>query len=351
MPTLPATTSAVRSCCPTSGWSATRRGLRPVPFGPAAGPTSRCRSASATRRDERARTGHGRVRQPGGSDPDVLDTWFSSAALAPQHPGLARSRDRRSRTRGRARWPRRATPPTASIVLLPRLLPGHRPRHHHPVGGAHGGHGAVQPRRRAVHRRVHPRQHPGRQGRADEQVARQRHRPGRHDRPLRRRRAALRAMRDADRHPGRAAAGSRRLAVYRQHHRPRHGEARPHDLLVSVPRVGQGVRRPRHARRRPRGQAVQRAFRGGAQLLQQAVELGAFCLHQPDRVRRIEPRQRSELCLEDRWVLSRLAATRDEVHRQLEQLQPVRCPVGGARVLLGGVLRLVPRDHQATDAR
>ena len=120
-------------------------------------------------------------------DPDVLDTWFSSA-LWP-HSTLG--------------WPEE-TPELAKYLPDERPLDG--PRHHHALGRPDGDLRPVQPRRRAVPRRLHPPGDPGRQGQADVEVGGQRHRPGRHHRPLRRRRPALHPGRRRHRDPGPADA-------------------------------------------------------------------------------------------------------------------------------------------------
>ena len=70
-------------------------------------------------------------------DPDVLDTWFSSA-LWP-HSTLG--------------WPDE-TPELQKYLSDQRLVDG--PRHHHPLGGPDGDLRPVQPRRRAVPRRLYP---------------------------------------------------------------------------------------------------------------------------------------------------------------------------------------------------
>ena len=121
----------------------------------------------------RAGGGAGRARLRAG--PRRAGHLVLQRAVAAQHPGLARSRRRPGRPRpapARRRRRRRGLPE----LLLPRLLPGDRPRHHHPVGGAHGDRRHVQPGRPAVRALLRARQHPGRQGRDDEQVGRQRHR-------------------------------------------------------------------------------------------------------------------------------------------------------------------------------
>ena len=86
-------------------------------------------------------------------DPDVLDTWFSSA-LWP-HSTLG--------------WPE-ATPELAKYLSDQRAVDG--PRHHHALGGADGDLRPVQPRGRAVPRRLYPPGDPGRPGQADVEVAR-----------------------------------------------------------------------------------------------------------------------------------------------------------------------------------
>ena len=103
-------------------------------------------------------------------DPDVLDTWFSSA-LWP-HSTLG--------------WPERDA---RAGVLLSDQHAGHQPRHHHAVGGADGADRFVQPGRGAVSRRLHPSQNPGRLWRGDVEVERQRRRSAGRDRKIRRRRA------------------------------------------------------------------------------------------------------------------------------------------------------------------
>ena len=239
-------------------------------------------------RDEAAEKRHAAAFEALGlvQDPDVLDTWFSSAlwplsTLGWPDPATA-AVDPGQRTlaadpaAGRRRLPR---------LLLSRLLPRHRPRHHHPVGRPDDAHGPLPPGRRAVHRLVHPRQHPGRQGRADVQEQGQRHRPRGHHREIRRRRHALRPVRHADRDAGHPPAGPGRLALHRRARRPGRGEARPVDLHLHRPEVGQGVRRPRDDARHPAGQDHQRALRDRPGLLHQAVERGPLHPDEPGRAR------------------------------------------------------------------
>ena len=96
-------------------------------------------------------------------DPDVLDTWFSSRAVAVRDARLAR------RDAGAAR-------------LLPdrRALDG--ARHPLPLGRADDHDGARVRRRRPVRRRLRPLGHPGARRAADVQVAGHRDRPARRDR-------------------------------------------------------------------------------------------------------------------------------------------------------------------------
>ena len=96
-------------------------------------------------------------------DPDVLDTWFSSGAVAVRDARLARA------DAGPAR-------------LLPdrRALDG--ARHPVPLGRADGDDGPRVHGRHPVRRRLRALGHPGARRAADEQVARHRHRPDRRDR-------------------------------------------------------------------------------------------------------------------------------------------------------------------------
>ena len=81
-------------------------------------------------------------------DPDVLDTWFSSA-LWP-HSTLG--------------WPEE-TAELREVLSDQRSLDG--PRHHHAVGRPNGDLRPVQPRRSAFPRRLYPPHHPGWKGPAD----------------------------------------------------------------------------------------------------------------------------------------------------------------------------------------
>ena len=121
-------------------------------------------------------------------------------------PGSARPSGRTRRSAGPSRrpsWP---------SITRPASFDG--PRHHHALGGPDGDLRPVQHGRRPVPRRLHPPGDPGRQRQADVEVGRQRHRPGRHHRPLRRRCPAVHPGRLAHRDPGPA-------------HARREGQARP----------------------------------------------------------------------------------------------------------------------------
>ena len=117
-------------------------------------------------------------------DPDVLDTWFSSALWPFATLG----------------WPEETA---RAARLLPDRRALDRARHPLPVGRADGDDGPRVHRRRPLRRRLRALGHPGARRAADEQVAGHRHRPARRDRRARRRRGALRAAGDVE-HPGRA---------------------------------------------------------------------------------------------------------------------------------------------------
>ena len=96
-------------------------------------------------------------------DPDVLDTWFSSALWPFATLG----------------WPDRD--PRAPRVLPDRRA-RHRARHHLPLGRPDDHDGARVHGRDPVLRRPHPRDHPGARRPADVEVARNRDRSARPDR-------------------------------------------------------------------------------------------------------------------------------------------------------------------------
>ncbi len=110
-------------------------------------------------------------------DPDVLDTWFSSGAVAVRDARLARA-------------------DAGPAGLLPDRRPLDGARHPLPLGRADGDDGPRVHGRHPVRRRLRALGHPGARRAADEQVAGHRHRPDRRDRPPRRRRGALRPARD-----------------------------------------------------------------------------------------------------------------------------------------------------------
>jgi hypothetical protein len=186
-----------------SGCLAARGGR--APEGPNAPPASRCRCACATSAGQRARPG---AASSGGLalDPDVLDTWFSSALWPHSTLGWPDPATAKVDPGQTALGSQHGGTPTRSSYYYPGV-PGDRPRHHHAVGRAHGDDRALQPRRRAVHRRVPARHDPRRQGRAHVEEQGQRHRPGGHHRGVRRRRDALRGLRDC--RPARRTSGCR----------------------------------------------------------------------------------------------------------------------------------------------
>ena len=110
-------------------------------------------------------------------DEDVLDTWFSSGLWPFATLG----------------WPD-DTPGAARLLSDRRALD--RARHPLPLGRAHGDARDRVHRRAAVLRRLQPRDDPGPRRPPDVEVARQRRRSARADRPARRRRDALRAAGD-----------------------------------------------------------------------------------------------------------------------------------------------------------
>ncbi len=109
-------------------------------------------------------------------DPDVLDTWFSSAL-----------------------WPFATIGWPGDDPRLARYYPGtcsDGPRHHQPVGGADGDDGDRVHGRHPVLGRDRQLDHPGRRRAAHVEVARHRRRPARARRLLRRRRHPLRPAED-----------------------------------------------------------------------------------------------------------------------------------------------------------
>ena len=122
-------------------------------------------------------------------DPDVLDTWFSSALWPFATIG----------------WP--GDDPRLD-ALLPRPRALDRPRHHQPVGGADADDGDRVHGRASRSRTCHPLHHPGRRRPAHVEVARHRRRPARAGRHLRRRRHPLRPPED-ELDPGRALLAGR----------------------------------------------------------------------------------------------------------------------------------------------
>ena len=198
-------------------------------------------------------------------DPDVLDTWFSSA-LWP-HSTLG--------------WPDE-TPELREVLSHQRLVDG--PRHHHALGGPDGDFRPVQPRRRAVPRRLYPPDHPGRPGQTDVEVGGQRRRPGRHHRDLRRRRPAL--------HPG-----------GRRHRDP--GPADPVEPL-----------------KLPDGRVVNTSerFELGRNFANKFWNAARLALMNLDGYEPA-PLQRDELPIEDRWIIDGLDRTIGEVTSALEHFQ------------------------------
>ena len=183
-----------------------------------------------------------------------------SAGPTRRRPRIDDGPDARSAPSGR---PRR----TALDYYYPGSCLVTAPRHHHAVGGAHGdAWGSTTSATCPFTDVLHPRQHPRRQGRADEQVQGQRHRPGGHHRALRRRRHALRALRHADRHAGHPPAGAGDLALHRRRSSTwptaKHGRTHLHLPLPRAAARSSTCSAP--CADAARGQADQRPLRGRA---------------------------------------------------------------------------------------
>jgi hypothetical protein len=120
------------------GETAPVRGREPRP--PRAGSTPRL---PARPEEAEGRAGRSRSRaRPGPRRPRHL---VQLGAVAVLDPRLARPRDGADRSRpAAAARRRRPASPGLPLLLLPRLLPRHRARHHHPVGRPHAAHGALQ---------------------------------------------------------------------------------------------------------------------------------------------------------------------------------------------------------------
>ena len=98
-------------------------------------------------------------------------------------------------------------------------------------------------------------------------------------------RDALFDLLHGDGHAGRSAPGAGRLPFVRNPGRADGSKTRPHDLHLSLHFLQRRVRRARHDAGRACVQRVQRPLRGGQELLQQALERGALRAHEPGRSR------------------------------------------------------------------
>ena len=143
--------------------------IRPGASPASSGGVTGCRSGTRRRGDLCRRGAARRARRLGAQDPDVLDTWFSSALWPFATLG----------------WPERHA---RAEGVLPDRRADHGPRHHLPLGRADDHDLARVHRRDSVRGRLHPLGDPGARRAADEQVARHRDRPARRDRRARRRR-------------------------------------------------------------------------------------------------------------------------------------------------------------------
>ena len=167
-------------------------------------------------------------------DPDVLDTWFSSALWPHSTLGWPEETAELKKF-----YPTSVLSTARDIITLwvARMVIF----------------GLFNRERRAVPRRLYPPDHPGWQRPADVEVGRQRRRPGRHHRDLRRRCPAVHARRRCDRNagpadPGRAAQASRRPGD--QHVRA--VRTRPQLRQQVLERRAARADEPRGLRRRPR---------------------------------------------------------------------------------------------------
>ena len=249
------------------------------------------RDEAAARAQARAKLG----REPASlvRDPDVLDTWFSSALWC--HSTLGWTGDARAD----------AANPFLQRSCRRRCC--HRLRHHLLLGRADDHDDDLVHRPHPVPRRVHQRDR-ARRGRAEDvEVEGQRARPDRPDRRRRHRDARRQAHRE---HDGPAPGG-----VDREAHAQAVPERHP---VVRRRRLALHLREPRdlraHAQLRPE------PLRGLPQLLQQAVERVALRADerrgQGGRTRR--PLAPAELSFIDRWLLGRVQQAKADIIEGLE---------------------------------
>ena len=126
---------------------------------------------------KRAREGRGQDDHARARDPDVLDTWFSSALVPFTSLG----------------WPDEDAVERERRFYLPSSRAGHRLRHHLLLGRAHDHDDAALHRQGAVPRRLHQRHRARRRGPEDVEVEGQHARSAR---PDRRHRASTRCWRN-----------------------------------------------------------------------------------------------------------------------------------------------------------
>ena len=277
----------------SSGWRTSARGASRASCGGATrspSGTAATRPTSASSRRE----GDGWER-----DPDVLDTWFSSGAVAVRDARLAR-RDRRAE----------------GVLPDRRALDG--ARHPLPLGRPDGHDRARVRRRHPVRRRLRALDHPGARRAPDVEVARHRDRPARPDR----------------RRP--APAGLRRRAATSPPTAP-------------TPSASACSRCPR-----PRTCASTRSkIAQGRQLANKLWNASRLVLLRvPEDVTRARSRAARRRRSRTRWILSRLQARQGATSRAA--IDGVRVPPRGARALrlrLRRAVRLVPGADQAAALR
>ncbi len=151
-------------------------------------------------------------------DPDVLDTWFSSALWPFSTLG----------------WPDKNAPDSED--LLPELGDGDRARHHLLLGRPHDDDGPALHGRRAVSHRLPARDGAGREGREDVEDQGQRHRSFGHRSGVGRRQSPRVGAQQVP--PGPAADGRRRAAL---HARLAHPAGPRHQALDRSHRWLQGL--------------------------------------------------------------------------------------------------------------